>query len=199
MGIYIFIYIDYNFCNMRNFKSNPILFLIICIFLLTAGPSYINAEPKAPFILPMAGDIIVMFRQEYLDIEKDRYLRHTGIDIAGSYGQKVVAAGNGIVSYIGFSPIGGRTVVIVHNKKIRTTYLNLNNIYISIGSYISQGDIIASVGADDDPSSPGTHLHFGIIYNGKYLDPSGLFEIDYRSISRFLYLRALHPDFTLDY
>ena len=56
---------------MRNLKSNPILFLIICIFLLAAGPSYINAEPKAPFILPMAGDIIVMFRLENWSIAGD--------------------------------------------------------------------------------------------------------------------------------
>ena len=155
--------------------------------------------PKAPFIFPLEGEIIVRFRQEYLHIEKEKYLSHTGIDISGSHGQKVIAAGNGIISYCGFSPIGGRTIVIRHNKKIRTTYLNLSNIYISVGSYVRQGDIIASIGADDDPSSPVSHLHFGVIYDGKYLDPEGLFEIDYRSISRFLYLRHLKPDFTLNY
>jgi len=184
---------------MRNIRSNSILFAAICIFLFSTGLPAINAEPRAPLILPMDGEIITGFRQEYIDIEKGRYLRHTGIDIAGSYGQKIAAAGNGIVSYIGFSPIGGRTIVIAHNKKIRTTYLNLENIYISIGSYIRQGDIIASIGADDDPSSTEIHLHFGIIYDGKYLDPVGLFRIDYKSISRFLYLKYTRPDFILDY
>ncbi len=180
-------------------KFNSILFLIICLFSFITGPSFIDAEPKAPFIFPLEGKIIAGFRQEYFDIEKERYLKHTGIDIAGSNGQKVAAAGNGIVSYTGFSPIGGRTLVIVHNKKIRTTYLNLSNIYISVGSFVRQGNIIASIGADDDPSSPESHLHFGVIYDGKYLDPAALLGIDYRSISRFLYLRYLKPDFILNY
>ncbi len=183
----------------KSIKSNSILFVIIFIFSLITGPSVINAEPSVPFVIPLDGEIIVSFRQEYLYSEKETYLRHTGIDIRGNNGQKVIAAGNGVVSYCGFSPIGGRTIVIRHNKKIRTTYLNLTNIYVTVGSYVNQGDIIASIGAADDPSSPLSHLHFGVIYDGKYLDPAGLFEIDYRSISRFLYIRHLKPDFNLDY
>ena len=160
-------------------------------------PSPLYSDCKAPFIMPLEGKIIVEFRQSYWDADRLRYYKHTGVDIKGKYGQKVVAAGNGIVSYCGFSPIGGRTLVIKHNQKIRTTYLNLMQIHVSVGTYVKQGEIIASIGADDDPSSSQCHLHFGVIYDGKYLDPENLLGIDYSSISRFLHLKYFPSDFRL--
>ena len=195
----------YKFNNVQNntgkinyvFKS--ILFLLLFLCVLTILPSPVYSNYRSPFIIPINGEVITGFRQSYWDEGKQRFLKHTGIDIKGKFGQKVVAAGNGIVSYIGFSPIGGRTLVIKHNQKIRTTYLNLMQIYVSTGTYVKQGEIIASIGADDDPSSSQCHLHFGVIYDNKYLDPEDLLKIDYRSISKFLHLKYLPSDFKLCY
>lgn len=196
---------NYKFNNVQNntgkindvFKS--ILFLLLFLFVLTILPSPVYSNYRSPFIIPINGEVITGFRQSYWDEGKQKFLKHTGIDIKGKFGQKVAAAGNGIVSYIGFSPIGGRTLVIKHNQKIRTTYLNLMQIYVSPGTYVKQGEIIASIGADDDPSSSHCHLHFGVIYDNKYLDPEDLLKIDYRSISKFLHLKYLPSDFKLDY
>jgi murein DD-endopeptidase MepM/ murein hydrolase activator NlpD len=183
----------------RTHIIGPIIFLLLLVHILTALESPLYPDYKTPFIMPLEGKTIVGFRQIYRDDEKGKDYKHTGIDIEGKYGQKVRAAGSGIVSYIGFSPIGGRTLVIKHNQKIRTTYLNLMNIYVSTGKYIRQGEVIASIGADDDPSSPGCHLHFGVIYDNKYLDPEDLLDIDYRNISKFIYLKYLPSDFELEY
>ncbi|MBM3701744.1 MAG: M23 family metallopeptidase [Actinobacteria bacterium] len=200
---------NYKFNNVQNntskitskinvvFKSILLLLLFLCV--LISFPSMVYPDCKSPFIIPIEGEIITGFRQSYLDTDKQRFLKHTGIDIKGKYGQKVAAAGNGIVSYIGFSPTGGRTLVIKHNQKIRTTYLNLMQIYVSTGTYVKQGEIIAAIGADDDPSNSQCHLHFGVIYDKKYLDPEDLLKINYSSISKFLYLKYLPSDFKLDY
>jgi murein DD-endopeptidase MepM/ murein hydrolase activator NlpD len=72
-------------------------------------------------------------------------------------------------------------------------------IYVSTGTYVKQGEIIAAIGTDDDPSNSQCHLHFGVIYDNKYLDPEDLLKIDYNSISKFLYLKYLPSDFKLDY
>ncbi len=179
------------------------LLLLLCLFtglflyVFPLFPSGIHAGQKAPFITPLNGEFIVRFRQPYWDEEKEVERRHTGIDISGNTGDRVMASGTGIVSYIGFSPIGGRTLVIRHNEKIRTTYLNLSAIFVSPGSRVRQGDIIASIGADDDPSSTVPHLHFGIIYNGKYLNPDDVLNIDYSSISKFISLKYLESDYML--
>jgi len=184
-----------------NTRTNPLkltLFLLLSFsifsgFLLPAY-SYI----KSPFILPLEGEIITVFRQSYWNEDEQKQLRHTGIDISGKYGQKVTAAGNGVVTYCGFSPIGGRTLVIKHNKKIRTTYLNLMQIFVTTGAYVKQGEIIAAIGAEDDPSNLQPHLHFGVIYDDKYLDPEDLLKIDYRNISKFLNLKYLPYDFEFE-
>ena len=199
----------YNSYNARNYKKSGLhtaVYLLLLISFLLAGlflifyplnPSEIYAEPKKPFIVPLGGEFIVKFRQPYWDEEKEFERRHTGVDISGNRGDRVRASGSGIVSYTGFSPIGGRTLVIKHNVKIRTTYLNLSAIFVSVGTHVEQGDIVAAIGTDDDPSSSDPHLHFGIIYDGKYLDPEDVLNIDYSSISRFISLKYLESDFSL--
>ncbi len=177
------------------FKSILLITLFLYFLMGFTPPAY--PSHKSPFIVPLEGEVIVGFRQSYWDEDKQRYFRHTGIDIKGNYGQKVMAAGNGTVSYTGFSPIGGRTLVIRHNQKIRTTYLNLLQIYVSVGTHVRQGDIIAAIGADDDISSPHCHLHFGVIYDNKYLNPEDLLKVDYSSISRFIRLKYVPSDFSL--
>ena len=157
-----------------------------------------ESAKKMPFIFPLEGEIILGFRKNYFYDEKKIYRRHTGIDIKGRIDQNVFASGEGIVSYIGFSPIGGRTIVIRHNDLIRTTYLNLQNIFACRGDHIRQGDIIGTIGANDDPSSPEeSHLHFGIIYNGFYLDPEDILKISYKNITGYISLEYVENDFYL--
>lgn len=191
----------------KLFKKAFSFALLLC--LLTAahsgllysddtGPYSATEDFKKPFILPLDGSIVTSFRETYFDYMKNVYRKHTGIDIEGHAGQKVKASGNGVVSYTGFSPTGGRTIVIRHNEKIRTTYLNLSGIYVSKGDSVRQGEVIASIGASDDSSGAGSHLHFGVIYIDSYLDPEQLLKIDYRSISRFLQLKYTPHDFSID-
>ncbi|MDD5601249.1 MAG: M23 family metallopeptidase [Actinomycetota bacterium] len=174
------------------------IFTILFLLTLINQPSFIYPDYKSPFVMPLEGETITGFRQSYPVPDEQKFLKHTGIDIEGNFGQKVIAAGNGIVSYTGFSPIGGRTLVIKHNDKIRTTYLNLMQIYVTTGKYVRQGEVIASIGASDDPSNSAYHLHFGVIYDNKYIDPADLLKIDYSSISRFIYLQYLDDDFNFN-
>ena len=171
-----------------------ILFISIFFLLLLLNPTDLSSYPgkdpglRKPFIFPIYGDVALGFREVYHNDNRLADYRHTGIDIIGEPGDKVAASGNGIVTYTGFSPIGGRTIVIRHNQNIRTTYLNLQNVYVGQGDLVKQGDNIASIGAFDDPSSTDSHLHFAIIYINKYLDPLQVLSMDYASISRFLRL-----------
>jgi murein DD-endopeptidase MepM/ murein hydrolase activator NlpD len=185
-------------CHTRTNPLKFALFLLLTLFIFICSPLPAYSYIKSPFILPIEGEVITAFRQSYLYEDKQKQLKHTGIDISGKYGQKVAAAGNGVVSYCGFSPIGGRTLVIKHNQKIRTTYLNLMQIYVTTGTYVKQGDFIANIGAEDDPSNLQPHLHFGVIYESKYLDPEDLLRIDYRNISKFLNLKYLPYDFEFE-
>jgi len=185
-----------SFIKVAGHRLPGYLILSIGIFLLflLSGPAAVYSYPgkdpalRKPFISPLYGDIALGFREEYFNDDRQADYRHTGIDIIGAPGDRVSASGNGTIVYTGFSPIGGRTIVIRHNQNIRTTYLNLQNIYVSQGDRVKQGDIIASIGASDDPSCTDSHLHFAVIYMNKYLDPLQVLDMDYTSISRFLRL-----------
>lgn len=156
--------------------------------------SLLSWDQQRSFICPVEGEIITSFREECPG-PQNSIRKHTGIDIQGEPGKKVAAAANGTVSYTGISPTGGLTVVIKHNQKIRTTYLNLAGIYVGRGDKVRQGDFIGFLGAYDDISSGTCHLHFAAIYENSYLDPVQLLEIDYSSISRFLKLIYMEKDF----
>jgi len=162
---------------------------------------YKNADKyvtKAPFIFPLDGEIVLSFREDYFYNEKNIARKHTGIDIKGEFNQNVFSSGDGIVSYIGFSPTGGRTIVIRHNEKIRTTYLNLLSIFVSCGDHVHQEDILGTIGGNDDPSSlVESHLHFGVIYNGFYLDPEDVLKISYKNITSYISLEYMENDFYL--
>jgi len=175
-----------------RYKNIFLCFCLVAFFLLPRP--LLSREQSHPFIYPIEGEVITGFREECPG-PKGIARRHTGIDIQGDPGTKVAAAANGTVSYTGISPTGGLTVVIKHNQRIRTTYLNLAGIYVSRGDKVGQGDHIGILGANDDISSDICHLHFAVIYENSYLDPVQLLEIDYSSISRFLKLLYFKRDF----
>jgi murein DD-endopeptidase MepM/ murein hydrolase activator NlpD len=177
-------------------------FFVVIAIAITALPAVFNirevmALPSSPLILPLSGEVAVKFRQEYFDEVELVTRKHTGVDIAGRSGDVVRASGNGIVAYTGFSATGGRTVVIRHNEKLRSTYLNILDCFVTKGELVSQGDIIANIGAAEDPSLKESHLHFGIIYLDSYLDPEDVLNIDYTSITKFISLEYISPDISL--
>ncbi len=169
--------------------------LIGLLFILSA--LLCAYDYKAPFIWPLKGKVITRFMQKYDDPALGRSRVHTGIDIKGDFNDKVYASANGYVKYIGRSPIGGMTLVIGHNEKIKSNYLNLSQIYVKKGQYVKQGTLIASIGATDDPSSESIHLHFAIVYNGSYLDPEDILKISYNSISEYINLVYVPSDFKI--
>ena len=119
-----------------KFPVLKVSFFLVIAIAITALPAVFNikevaALPSSPFILPLSGEVAVKFRQEYFDEVELVTRKHTGVDIAGRPGDVVRASGNGIVAYTGFSAIGGRTVVIRHNEKLRSTYLNILDCFVT--------------------------------------------------------------------
>jgi hypothetical protein len=87
---------------------------------------------------------------------------HFGIDIAGSLGNAVYAADNGVVVYAGWNDWGyGNVVVIDHDGGWQTLYAHLNTINVGCGQSVYQGDMIAGLGTTGRSSGP--HLHFEML------------------------------------
>jgi len=63
----------------------------------------------------------------------------------------------------------GLAVVIQHTDGFSTLYAHLGQALVEQGATVKRGDKIALSGHSGDVTGP--HLHFEIIYNGKYLNP----------------------------
>lgn len=95
---------------------------------------------------------------------------HMGLDIVAPTGTPVAATGAGRVIYAGWKAGWGRCVEIDHGSGIRTFYAHCRSLNVNSGQKVSRGDVIATVG--NSGRSTGTHLHYGVLASGKWVDPN---------------------------
>ena len=96
---------------------------------------------------------------------------HQGIDLGAPAGTPIVASRSGIVTTATFSGSAGYYVSINHGDGYSSIYMHMTNYVVSAGQAVSAGQLIGYVGSTG--ISTGNHLHFGIAYNGAYVNPAG--------------------------
>ncbi len=92
---------------------------------------------------------------------RDYYLGssfHRGIDLAGSYGDPILAADGGVVIFSGVFSGYGYLVEIEHDNGDVTYYAHNSKNLVEVGDVVAQGDVIAEMGATGVAS--GVHVHF---------------------------------------
>ena len=97
---------------------------------------------------------------------------HYGVDYAAPSGTPVVAVGDGVVIFKGWSGGGGNTLKIKHNSgSLVSGYLHLRGFAKGIkqGARVQQGQLIGYVGTTG--LSTGPHLDFRLWQNGRPIDP----------------------------
>lgn len=94
---------------------------------------------------------------------------HYGIDIAAAPGLAVTAPADGQVVMAKDLYFTGGTIILDHGYHLNSTYSHLQEMIVSVGSYVKRGDIIGSVGSTG--RSTGPHLDWRINWNQKRLDP----------------------------
>ena len=90
---------------------------------------------------------------------------HNGTDMAGSRGQKIVAAGDGVVTFAGRQSGFGKLIKIRHAQGFETYYAHLHKINVKSGQKVSRGQKIGGMG--NTGGSTGVHLHYEIRLGGK--------------------------------
>ena len=100
------------------------------------------------------------------------YRPHHGVDYAAPAGTPVHSVADGTVTFRGWDKGGGgNTIKIKHAGGMETGYLHLKSFAkgISVGTRVSQGQLIGYVGSTG--ASTGPHLDFRIKKNGTPIDP----------------------------
>ena len=60
-------------------------------------------------------------------------------------------------------------MTINHGDGYQSIYMHMTHYIVSTGDYVQAGQVIGYVG--NSGGSTGAHLHFGISFNGKWIDP----------------------------
>jgi murein DD-endopeptidase MepM/ murein hydrolase activator NlpD len=98
---------------------------------------------------------------------------HVGMDLDGETGDPIVAAGAGVVEWVGQAPDGysgyGQMVLIRHSNNMQTLYAHLSRTYIAHGAIVEAGDYIGAMGTTGHVT--GSHLHFEVRLNGAPVNP----------------------------
>lgn len=93
---------------------------------------------------------------------------HQGVDLDTGTGWPVVATRAGI-AYTGYGSAAGNYVTVDHQDGFKSIYMHLSGFSVSNGTVVSAGQQIGLTGSTG--VSTGDHLHFGISYNGVYVNP----------------------------
>ncbi len=134
-------------------------------------PRTVSAAPAAPAAAPLASGVAWRWPADgqllsrYVAGEPTRQ----GVDIAGSGGSPVRAAGDGVVVYSGSGLVGyGELIIIKHNDAWLSAYGHNRNRLVNEGQLVKAGQQIAEMGRS---GAPRDMLHFEVRYNGKPVDP----------------------------
>ncbi len=100
-----------------------------------------------------------------------RAVAHHGTDYAAPTGTPIRAVGDGTIVHRGFDNANGNYIRIRHNSVYDTGYLHMSRFApgLSVGSRVTQGQIIGYVGATGLATGP--HLCFRFWQNGTPVDP----------------------------
>lgn len=100
---------------------------------------------------------------------------HGALDISGPgcAGSPIVASRAGVVVQINYDSWGGgygTYAFVDHGDGYMTVYAHMSSRIVSVGQYVSQGQVLGYIGSTGNSSGP--HLHFEVRLNGVKQNPA---------------------------
>lgn len=112
---------------------------------------------------------------------------HTGTDFAAPHGAAILAAADGVITFIDWNGGPhrgyGKYTIIRHNNTYSTAYAHQSRFAPKLqkGSKVRQGQVIGFVGSTG--YSTGPHLHYEVIKNGEKINPEKITSFTSNEIS----------------
>jgi hypothetical protein len=128
-------------------------------------------EFAAPLAWPARGRISGIFGSQRVLNGQPRQ-PHFGLDVAAPVGTPINAALAGRVTLSGDFFFFGQLLVIDHGHGVNTLYAHLSQRLVAEGEAVSQGQLVARMGATGRVTGP--HLHFSLSWFQVWLDPQPL-------------------------
>jgi septal ring factor EnvC (AmiA/AmiB activator) len=135
---------------------------------MARGPSSIKTSDYGRLAWPVEGTILYNFGR--VVNPNNTVTRWNGIGIAAPAGTPVRAVADGEVRAAEPMSLYGNTIIIEHGGGDYSVYASLASISVHVGSKVSKGQVIGTVGSSDPDQPP--HLHFEIRHDGPAVDPT---------------------------
>ena len=94
---------------------------------------------------------------------------HTGVDLGSGMNTEIYATKSGTVTASSYGEANGYYLTINHGDGYSSLYAHMVSNEVSVGDYVTQGQVIGHVGMSG--WTTGAHLHFEILYNGSNVNP----------------------------
>ncbi|GEM33491.1 hypothetical protein NN3_44980 [Nocardia neocaledoniensis NBRC 108232] len=150
--------------------------MLALVLVLLAGTAVAEAAEPGAFGWPLRPRPTV--ERRFDKPERNWLPGHRGVDLAGSAGQAVLAAGDGIVVFAGV--VADKSVVSIdHAGGLRTTYEPVEP-QVSVGARVTRGTPIGTLVAGHEGCPAAACLHWGARREAsehgrrEYVDPLGL-------------------------
>lgn len=128
----------------------------------------------AAFIQPVEGRVTGVFGSQRILNGKPRR-PHYGVDYAAGTGTPIKAPAPGRVTLAHEDMyFSGGTIILDHGHGISSVFIHLSRLDAVVGQRVEQGEIIGAVGATGRATGP--HLHWGVNWFDKRLDPQLLIQ-----------------------
>lgn len=102
---------------------------------------------------------------------------HNGIDFGGNEGDSVYAITDGIVRIAGEKfYYNGNFVLLDHGQGLSSVYLHMSKLHVKNNQIVKKGELLGEIGSTG--RSTGPHLHLGIQWFKKRIDPANVLNIN---------------------
>ena len=101
---------------------------------------------------------------------------HNGLDFAAEVGDSIRAISDGIVRIAGDNfYYNGNFILLDHGQGLTSVYLHMSKLLAKNNQKVRKGEVIGLAGSTGRATGP--HLHLGVQWNKKRIDPMSLFTI----------------------
>ena len=114
---------------------------------------------------------------------QNTYMPNTGILYSSNESFDVISVLDGKVEDVKTDNLIGNIVTIKHSNNLFTSYQSLNEVMVSVGDEIKQGDLIGTSGPNQITADSENMLLFEVVYNGVNINPESFYQMNIKDLS----------------
>ena len=115
-------------------------------------------------------------QQKSLILYENTYMPNTGILYTSTEKFDIISTLDGKVTKISEEELLGKVIEITHSSSLITTYYSLDNIVVTEGQEVKQGDILGTSGKNNISSTSDNMMLFEVSLNGNNINPENYYQ-----------------------